>query len=538
MLATNSINGASKASSASARTLNQTEHHPPAPLPRLVAVNSTNNSNSNNTNTHRAQRTRSLRNTKNKPLTITTQNSAGSGTIAQMQVGTGANGGNGQDAHTPVRTPRSGSVRRKPVAVVPCLPVGASTNVAKPLKSRIHSDIAAATAKERAFRVNNSDHEMIDKSYSAVPTTNITNTTIKRGSSTQSSVNGSEESLSSSRSIGSAHGGGGSKRNISSGSPWSKSGVNMGQRFGEFLAISGSLLGSKKRGSYISIKSASRSSSESVLSSSSSSISSLTKEASGSSISSEDDRDDAVFEKELLGIIDIAQGSQELNKAAPTSDYEDEAFGLWIRPNHEARTIISGADVEKAEKEDAHGGSGGRNTYNYPNAGAQKKNRPELEDMEVLEEVHDFSIIILMRASARLYLFIASAHSKSVPFHILWRSLQYKERGFRHHNIRTLEDYQDYVMADIGCAIQAMNEIYDQQDRPLGHPDDLTRDIKPRPGARSPPVVMPPSRITQNNNINSSSIGGSKGSSRQGSPMHQINTTQGVPYSNGSSLYI
>jgi hypothetical protein len=75
----------------------------------------------------------------------------------------------------------------------------------------------------------------------------------------------------------------------------------------------------------------------------------------------------------------------ELNKTVPTSHYEDEAFGLWIRPNHEARTTISGADVEKAEKEGCD-----NTTYNYPNAGAKKKNRPELEDMEVLEEVLDF----------------------------------------------------------------------------------------------------------------------------------------------------
>lgn len=75
----------------------------------------------------------------------------------------------------------------------------------------------------------------------------------------------------------------------------------------------------------------------------------------------------------------------ELNKTVPTSYYEDEAFGLWIRPNHEARTTISGADVEKAEKE-------GRDntTSSYLNAGAKKKNRPELEDKEVLEEVLDF----------------------------------------------------------------------------------------------------------------------------------------------------
>ncbi|KAG0275895.1 hypothetical protein BGZ95_008254 [Linnemannia exigua] len=598
MLATNSINGTSKASSASTRTLNQTEHLPPASLPRLVTVNSSTN---NNINTHSAQRTRSLRNTKNKPLTITTQKPIGSGSIAQIQAGAG---GNGQEIYTPVRTPRSGSVRRKPVAVIPCSPIGTSTPVAKSLQTRIHPD--AAVTAERATRINNSDHEIIDKSYSApiINNSNNTNSRIQHGTSTQSSANTSGESLNSSRSIGSAYGSGGSKRKISSGSPRSKSGGNMGQKFGEFLSISGSLLGSKKRGSDTSIKLASGSSSESVTSSSSLSISSLIKEPSGSSISSGTssgasgksiraagtmlfskndssalptspktpkssllasifspdsgrhqhqqqhlphlpsrslhyrnsnniknssnsrpslsmDHDMGQDYGHLPGQSDSRSGrgqhhnssswdmvdddkivNWELNKTVPTSYYEDEAFGLWIRPNHEARTTISGADVEKAEKEDAYGGSGSRDTHNCPSAGAQKKNRPELEDMEVLEEVLDFSIIILMRASASLYPFIASAHSKSIPFNILWRPLQYKERNFRHHNIRALKDYQDYVMADIGCAIQAMNEIYDQQERPFSHPDNLTRDIKPRPGARSPPVIMPPNRLIQPNSTN------------------------------------
>ncbi|KAG0292967.1 hypothetical protein BGZ97_005466 [Linnemannia gamsii] len=227
----------------------------------------------------------------------------------------------------------------------------------------------------------------------------------------------------------------------------------------------------------------------------------------------------------------------ELNKTVPTSHYEDEAFGLWIRPNHEARTTISGADVEKAEKEGCD-----NTTYNYPNAGAKKKNRPELEDMEVLEEVLDFSIIILMRASASLYPFIASAHSKSIPFNILWRSLQYREQSFRHHNIRALKEYQDYVMADIGCAIKAMNEIYDQQERPFGHPDNFARDTKPRPGVRAPPVNMPPNRVVQlanNYNINNGGVINSKGSTRHGGTMHAINTTNNgyIPF-NGSSLHI
>ncbi|KAF9137807.1 hypothetical protein BGX30_009874 [Mortierella sp. GBA39] len=471
--------------------------------------------------------------------------------------------------------------------------------------------------------------------------TSTNTTTLQRGNSMRQNSNGSSssghgsgESINSSRSLGSASSNGGgllsSKRKISNGSSQSKSGGggigggggNMGQKFGEFLAISGSLLGSKKRGSDTSIKSVS-SNTDAASSLSSTSISSLTKESITSGIKMAKMTGTMLFSKKDssasltspktpkssllasifspdsrpqphlphspsrsipmqhtsnnhtkegsnnlppspmdhdMGVDDYGYptGTQqqqhgrhqhngsswdmvdddkivnwELNKTVPTSHYEDEAFGLWIRPNHEARTTISGADVEKAEKE-------GRDniTSSYPNAGAKKKNRPELEDMEVLEEVLDFSIIILMRASASLYPFISSAHSKSIPFNILWRSLQFKERSFRHQNIRTLKEYQDYVMADIGCAIQAMNEIYDQLERPFGHPDNFSRDTKPRPGVRSPPVIMPPNRVIQPaaNNIKNGIL--SKGPARHASAMHNVNTSSGGHFLNGSNLHI
>lgn len=518
MLATNSINGnSSKAISAGTRTLNQPPEHQqqaPIPLPRPVTANnnSVTNTSTANMNTRPTQRTRSLRS--HKPLTITTQKpTTDSESISQMQ-----QGGSAQEIYTPLRTPRSASVRRKPVAAVPCSPVGTTPSTPLPpgkpplQTARIDSDVpppVAMSVKERVVRANNNknftngdrDQEMthsagaapfLSRNSSKHHTTTNT-TTLQRGNSVRQNSNGSYsnghgsgESINSSRSLGSNSSNEGgplsSKRKISNGSPQSKSGGggigggggNMGQKFGEFLAISGSLLGSKKHGSDTSIKSAS-SNTEAASSLSSTSISSLSKEtitsgskmakmagtmlfskkdSSASSISPKAPKSSllaSIFSPDSrhqphlphspsrsmpmqhtsnnstkegrnnlpsspmdhdMGVDDYGYptGTQlqkhgrhqyngsswdmadddkivnwELNKTVPTSYYEDEAFGLWIRPNHEARTTISGADVEKAEKE-------GRDntTSNHPSAGTKKKNRPELEDMEVLEEVLDF----------------------------------------------------------------------------------------------------------------------------------------------------
>ncbi|KAF9340801.1 hypothetical protein BGZ91_000172 [Linnemannia elongata] len=665
MLVTNSIIGnSSKVISGSTSTPNQPPEHqqqPPIPLPRLVAANSNNVTNTSTaiTNTRPVQGTRSLRS--HNLLTITTQKpTIGSESTSQMQ----QQGGSAQEIYTSVRTPRSASVRRKPVAAVSCSPVGTPSTSLSPGKpplqtAGIYSDVpprVAMSVKERVVRANNNknctngdgDWDQEIHSAGAAPLlsrnssnhhTSINTATLQRGNSARqdsngnsSSGHGSGESINSSRSLGSASSNGGgplsSKRKISNGSPQSKSGGggigigggNMGQKFGEFLAIKGSLLGSKKRGSDTSIKSASNNT-EAASSLFSTSISSLTKESitsasktakmTGTMLFSKKDTlvssispktpkssllanifsPDSRLQPHLphspsrsmpmqhtsnnntkegsnnlpsspldydMGIDDYSTGTQqqqhgghqhsesswnmvdddkivnwELNKTVPTSYYEDEAFGLWIRPNHEARTTISGADVEKAEKE-------GRDntTSSYLNAGAKKKNRPELEDKEVLEEVLDFSIIILMRASASLYPFIASAHSKSIPFNILWRSLQYEERSVRQQNIRALKEYQDYVMADIGCAIQAMNEIYDQMERPFGHPDNFFRDTKPRTGVRSPPVIMPPNRVMRltANNIKNGTP--SKGPARPASAIHNIKNSNGGHFPNGSNLHI
>ncbi|KAF9947811.1 hypothetical protein BGZ72_010244 [Mortierella alpina] len=204
-----------------------------------------------------------------------------------------------------------------------------------------------------------------------------------------------------------------------------------------------------------------------------------------------------------------------MNKSLPPAGYEDESFGLWIRPNERARTVISGEDVEEAET--AWKSVGGCRDNSIGVEGSlehcQKTKKTvcvDLEDMEVLEEVLDFSIIILMRASAALYSFIAKAHANSMPINISWRLLQYKDRGFKTHNIRTLKEYQDIVMADIGLAIQAINEIFDQQERPHGHPDNLSRDSKPQAGhSKSPsvpifPVTLPPTKHHQGINMRGS----------------------------------
>ncbi|KAF9982062.1 hypothetical protein BGZ75_006582 [Mortierella antarctica] len=182
--------------------------------------------------------------------------------------------------------------------------------------------------------------------------------------------------------------------------------------------------------------------------------------------------------------------SWEINKSLPPAGYEDESFGLWIRPKERARTVTNGEDVEEAEPIWKTVSSCRSNAIGDESSleHCQKMKKPlcvELEDMEVLKEVLDFSTIILMRASATLYSFIAKAHANSMPINISWILLQYKERGSKTRNIRTLKEYQDIVMADIGLAIQAINEIFDQQERPHGHPDNLSRDSKTQAGYKS-----------------------------------------------------
>ncbi|KAF9358183.1 hypothetical protein BGX26_002304 [Mortierella sp. AD094] len=315
-----------------------------------------------------------------------------------------------------------------------------------------------------------------------------------------------------------------------------------GQKLGELLAMGGSLLGSKKRGSEANIKKTishvpSSTSINSVAKESgsgwpfvkkdgstsppNSSRSSLLSRVFGShnqqnhrhlqqhrhysqSVYLVPDSHDSAYRGigpwTAAAIIDDSKiVNWELNKSVPSSDYENEAFALWIRPNIQARTVISGADVENAEKATLN-----RDHVKNDNEETsfdeelRKKYLPELEDMKVLEEVVDFSIVILMRASASLYPFIASAHSRSIQINIPWKTLQHEEHGCQFFNVRTLKEYQDYIMADIGCAIQAMVEIYDQQERPFSHPDNMGRDIKPQSRSSTMPVILPPNRPWMN----------------------------------------
>ncbi|KAF9573996.1 hypothetical protein EC968_007548 [Mortierella alpina] len=323
------------------------------------------------------------------------------------------------------------------------------------------------------------------------------------------------------------------------------SGGSVGQKFGDFLGISGSLLGSKKRGSNASMKARGGTSSTPSPSPSASSISKDAVSPSSGTPKSPGFLLTALFGggdsgsrqgslQQSLGVNPARRGtalwsaiavgeddndhrveSWEMNKSLPPAGYADESFGLWIRPKERARTVINGQDVEEAEAVcKSEGGYRGNAVGEESSLGhfqkIKKRACVELEDMQVLEEVLDFSIIILMRASAALYSFIAKAHANSMPINLSWILLQYKDRGFKTYNVRTLKEYQDIVMADIGLAVQAINEIFDQQERPHGHPDNLSRDSKPQTGhSKSPsvpsfPVTLPPSKQYQTVNIKGS----------------------------------
>ncbi|KAG0209595.1 hypothetical protein BGX28_010210 [Mortierella sp. GBA30] len=172
--------------------------------------------------------------------------------------------------------------------------------------------------------------------------------------------------------------------------------------------------------------------------------------------------------------------SWELHQSVPSAGYDDESFGLWIRPNERTRTVISGEDAERTEMASniQRSGRGDADSLNAEcSSESELANRKmvcaEQEDMEILEEVLDFC------KDAR------------------------KERGYKLYNIKNLKEYQDFVMTDIGLAIQAMNEILDQQERTRGHPDNLGRDSKPHGGQKSSlpplsPVILPPIKNHQN----------------------------------------
>ncbi|KAF9183562.1 hypothetical protein BGZ50_004144 [Haplosporangium sp. Z 11] len=276
---------------------------------------------------------------------------------------------------------------------------------------------------------------------------------------------------------------------------------HIGQKFGDFLEVGRPLLGGKKRrGNDTSIKSGHSSSpslASSTLSSSSAPLvrapgviknpsSAMDSHTGGDKVSASSIKDDtSAWETKAIDTEENRVASWEMHNSLPPSGYEDEAFGLWIRINDSARTVISGEDAEgtdtSSQKVDESDKAGSDWKRKDKTKKAKIKKAPELEDMQVLEEVLDFSVIILLRASAILYPHFASAHSKSIPINISWNSLQHEEQNSKKRKIETLKEYQNHIMADIGYAIQAMVEIFEQQERPFGHPDNLGHDTKSRP---------------------------------------------------------
>ncbi|KAF9414063.1 hypothetical protein BGZ94_000519 [Podila epigama] len=219
----------------------------------------------------------------------------------------------------------------------------------------------------------------------------------------------------------------------------------------------------------------------------------------------------------------------------PPHHYENEDFALWIRTVAQARQVVSGEDVEDEGDTPASSTSSTHSSTN-PNAKPEKKKpSPELEDMAILEEILDFALIILMRASASLYPYIYAAHSKMIKVYVPWQRLHPKDRPCE--PVRNARDFQNVVMRDIGEAIDIMTEIYEQEVRPFGHPDNQGRDIKQHFGPQYGTFVRPPPNSRRASNAKGSSAypnTANSGESKKGT-MAQLLNTIGITANNGSS---
>ncbi|KAF9316213.1 hypothetical protein BG003_002254, partial [Podila horticola] len=165
----------------------------------------------------------------------------------------------------------------------------------------------------------------------------------------------------------------------------------------------------------------------------------------------------------------------------------------------------------------------------------KKKSGPELEDLAILEEILDFSLIILMRASASLYPYIYGAHSKMIKVYVPWQRLLPKDRPC--DPVRNATDYQSVVMGDIGEAIEIMAEIFEQEVRPFGHPDNQGRDTKQHFGPQYGTYVRPPSHLRRRSNTyggSQHSNSTSSGESKKGA-MAQLLNTIGITSNNSNS---
>ncbi|KAG0028787.1 hypothetical protein BGZ81_004435, partial [Podila clonocystis] len=220
-------------------------------------------------------------------------------------------------------------------------------------------------------------------------------------------------------------------------------------------------------------------------------------------------------------------------ESLPPHHYENEDFALWIRSVTQARQVVSGVDVD----DQGEVMSSGSSTHSASTSGKSEKKKlcPELEDLAILEEILDFSLIILMRASASLYSYIYGAHSKMIKVYVPWQRLLPKNRPC--NPVRNARDYQSIVMSDIGEAIEIMAEIYEQEARPFGHPDNQGRDTKQHFGPQYGTYVRPPGHLGRKSNTygdsrhsnNTSSVEFKKGA------MAQLLNTIGITSSNSSS---
>ncbi|KAF8986537.1 hypothetical protein BGZ52_008705 [Haplosporangium bisporale] len=216
----------------------------------------------------------------------------------------------------------------------------------------------------------------------------------------------------------------------------------------------------------------------------------------------------------------------------PLHHYENEDFALWIRSATQARQVVSGVDVDDQGEVMSSGSS--THSASSSTKSDKKKLYPELEDLAILEEILDFSLIILMRASASLYPYIYGAHSKMVKVYVPWQRLQPKDRPC--DPVRNARDYQSVVMGDIGEAIEIMTEIYEQEVRPFGHPDNQSRDTKQHFGPQYGTYVRPPGHLRRRSNTYSGSQhpnSASSGESKKGA-MAQLLNTIGITNSNSS----
>ncbi|KAG0010748.1 hypothetical protein BGZ82_003288 [Podila clonocystis] len=140
-----------------------------------------------------------------------------------------------------------------------------------------------------------------------------------------------------------------------------------------------------------------------------------------------------------------------------------------------------------------------------------------------------------MRASASLYPYIYGAHSKMIKVYVPWQRLLPKNRPC--NPVRNARDFQSIVMSDIGEAIEIMAEIYEQEARPFGHPDNQSRDTKQHFGPQYGTYIRLPGHLGRESNTYSGSRHSNSTSSVESKKgaMAQLLNTIGITSCNSSS---